>query len=347
MTKKVKRICYVVSPYSFLIYLLKFGYNEEDIYIFDEAFPNYIAKNVNHILLPYLCFIDGPLMAPLNSLKGIYKNIVGYVKYFYHYTKLRLLLFNKTRGYDLEVYGHAHVPFSFMFYENEKSYIIEDGMLNYTKEILEPHKINPILDKILHFFGMYIISAKEGLGTHKNIKKLYFTKENTNPLIKDKVEILNLQELWDNKTEEEKEKILDIYNFNRELKDIGDDCVLFLTDPLSEDEFMDYEEEIEIYRKILNNFKNENVIIKPHPREEKDISKIFPEIITIDKGFPIELLKLMGFKPKAITSVVSTALLNYADSSKVFLYDNKTSSDRINAGINTLKKMIKDYEVIK
>ena len=49
----------VHTSYSFLLYLLKFGYNEEDLFIFTHLFPKDISKNVNHIQMPKVMLIDG------------------------------------------------------------------------------------------------------------------------------------------------------------------------------------------------------------------------------------------------------------------------------------------------
>ncbi|MER2014578.1 MAG: hypothetical protein ABS871_08145, partial [Methanobrevibacter sp.] len=196
--KKHKNIGLFTSVYSYFLYLLIKGYNEDDIIIVHASFPKEISKNIKSIRMPDAPFKYGPKMAPLNSINGIFKNIIGYCNYFYGYIKLRILLFIKTFGCEIEVYGHAQSPYSFMFYENENAYIIEDGLPNYSQDICETHKINPILDTILHICGIYFLSVNEALGSHKNIKKVYLTNYFDHPLIKDKVEVINLEERWNN-----------------------------------------------------------------------------------------------------------------------------------------------------
>lgn len=169
--QKIKRICLVNISYSLFLYFLIKNYNDEDIFIFTSYFPETIANNLNHISTPHVAFVDGAKMAPLNSFKGIIDNIRGYIRYFYTYLKLRWFLTIKTFNKNVEVYGHAQTPFSFMFYENKDSYIIEDGLWNYTSEILQTHKINSLIDFLLHCAGIYFLKAGEALGSHKNIKK--------------------------------------------------------------------------------------------------------------------------------------------------------------------------------
>ena len=79
MSKNKKNICLVTTVYSFFLYLLIKGYNEEDIYIFTAWFPKEISKNVKHIQMPPVEF-KGKKFAELNSLNGIYKNISGFFK---------------------------------------------------------------------------------------------------------------------------------------------------------------------------------------------------------------------------------------------------------------------------
>ena len=337
-----KRICYVTTSYALFLYLIKFGYNTEDIFIFTGSFPKDISKNLDHTTLPLINFADGPLFAPLDSIKGVGKNIVGYGKYFYGYLKLKTLLFRKTFRKEVSVYGHAHHTFSYMFYVNEDSYIIEDGVENYVKEIKETHKINPIIDGFLHLCGVYFLSQNEGFGTHKNIKKIYLTKEHNNQLIKDKVEVIDIANCWNSKTKKEKEDILKIFNINYDdVLKLEEDSVLLLTEPFYEENYLTYEEEIKIYKDIINHFPDRKIIIKPHPMDYKDYSKIFPDIPILEKSFPIELLNLIGYEPKTVASIICTALLNFKNS-EIYVYDGELNSEYLNESRDVLNKMLKE-----
>lgn len=342
MTKNKKNICLVTTVYSFFLYLLVKGYNEDDIYIFTAWFPKEISKNVKHIQMPAVIF-RGKKFAELNSLSGIYKNIVGFLGYFYGYIKLRILLFIKTFNCDVEVYGHAQTPFSYMFFENENSNIIEDGMENYTANIVETHKINPILDKILHICGIYFLEMGECYGSHKNIKNVYLTHEHSNHLIKDKVRIINIKELWNNLSKSEQEKLLEIFNVNIEGIDFNKKTALLLTEPLAEgtSTTITKEEEINIYYEIIDKFSDYQIIIKPHPRDTKDFEKIFPNMKIIDKSFPIEILTLLNINPTVVCSIVSTALYNF-ENSEIYVYDGKVDDKLIADSQEELIKIIKE-----
>ena len=340
MTKNKKNICLVTTVYSFFLYLLIKGYNEDDIYIFTAWFPKEVSKNVKHIQMPKVIF-RGKKFAELNSLSGIYQNIVGFFKYFYGYLKLRLLLFIKTFNCDVEVYGHSQTPFSYIFFENTSN-IIEDGVGNYTSEICETHKINPIIDTILHICGIYYLTMEECYGTHKNVKNVYLTNENNNPLIKDKVQVINIKKLWNNLSKIEQEKILEIFNVNIEGVDFNKKTALLLTQPLSESTAIDIteEEELNIYKEIIDKFKDYQIILKPHPRDTKDFKKIFPNVKVIDKSFPVEILTMININPTVVCSVVSAALYNF-EKSKIYVYDGKLTDEYL---INIRDGLIKIIE---
>ena len=237
MSKNKKNICLVTTVYSFFLYLLINGYDEKDIYIFTAWFPKEISKNVKHIQMPPVVF-KGKKFADLHSISGIYKNVIGFSRYFYGYFKLRILLFIKTFNCDVEVYGHAQTPFSYIFFENENSNIIEDGTENYIAEITEPHKINPLIDIFLHICGIYFLNIGECYGSHENIKNVYLTNEHNHPLIKDKVKIIDIKELWNNMTDADQEKILEIFNVDIEGIDFNNKIALLLTQPLTSRTFL-------------------------------------------------------------------------------------------------------------
>ncbi|WP_407377395.1 polysialyltransferase family glycosyltransferase [Methanobrevibacter sp.] len=342
MAKNKKNICLVTTVYSFFLYLMVNGYNEDDIYIFTAWFPKEISKNVKHIQMPAVIF-RGKKFAELNSLSGIYKNIVGFLGYFYGYLKLRILLFIKTFNCDVEVYGHAQTPFSYMFFENENSNIIEDGMENYTAKICETHKINPLIDFILHICGIYFLNQCECYGSHKNIKNVYLTNEHDNPLIKDKVQIINIKERWNNLSKSEQEKLLEIFNVNIEGIDFNEKTALLLTQPLSESTSINIteEEELNIYKEIMAKFSDYQIILKPHPRDTKDFEKLFPDVKIIDGSFPVEIMTMINIYPTVVCSVVTTALYNF-EKSKIYVYDGKLNDERISNAREELIKIIKE-----
>ena len=317
--------------YTLFLYYLICGFDEKDIFIFSNGIPESIRNNINHIYFPPMRY------TPINKANIKNRNID--FNRIYQILKLRTILFFKTATYNTEVYGHAHLGFSFPFYEYENSYIIEDGLGNYFN-LKKPHYDNSIKKKVLYFLGNIHVGLYESFGTHENIKKVYLTKNEVPEIIKDKVIVIDREELWKMKSDEEKNKILEIFNIFDVIANLDDDPILLLTQCFSEDRFLPIDEEIKIYDGLIENQKNKNIIIKPHPRENKDYHEIFPELKIINKEFPIEILKCLDISIKKIITVTSTAALNFVDECEIELYAGKTSSSLINSSMDAFKKQI-------
>lgn len=342
MGKKQINLGLFTSVYSYFLYLLLKGYDENDIIIVHNTFPKEISKNINPIIVPVETTRYGGIKQSIEVL-GIKQMIKGLTTYVYNYLKLRILLFIKTFNKDVENYGHAFSGYAFMFYENENSNIIEDGLLNYTPYICETHKINPIIDKFLHLCGIYFLNENETLGSHKNIKKVYLTRKYDHPLIKDKVEVIDINHIWNNLSDEKQKEILDIFNVNIDNINFEGKTALILTQPLYEDNLATLEDELKIYDEFFDKFDDYAIIIKPHPRDEKDYEEIYPNVKVIDKYFPIELLSLINVTPTVVCSVVSTALLNFKDS-EIYVYQGELKNERLIWARKELLKLIENKD---
>lgn len=321
------------TVYTLLLYYLICGIDEDDIFIMSGGIPKEIRKNIKHIYFPHVKHTDIP---DSNMILIVLKRLLLLIKRNCGIIKLRILLFFKTRGCEVEVYGQGHTNFSFPLYEYENSYIIEDGLGNYMN-LVEPDYSQ---SRLLKFLGSYTNDIYEGFGTHKNIKKVYLTKNEVPDIIKDKVEVINMQKIWQGLNENEKNEILEIFNINLNEIDFKDETVLILTEPLTEEKFISLEDELEIYSNIIKKFNEKNIIIKPHPRDLKNYCEIFPNNTIIDKYFPIELLNLIGIEPGIACSMVSTALLNFKKS-KIYVYDGELKNEILIRARNDLITLIK------
>ena len=323
----------VDTVYTLLLYYLICGINPDDLFIMSGGIPESIRKNIDHVYFPQFRHED---ILDYSSVKKFIKRGVIIVKRVYGIIKLRIILFFKTRNYEVGVYGQGHLNFSFPLYEYENTYLIEDGLYNYAN----PEPPVYVNSKLKNFFGFYFDNFYAGFGTHDNIKKIYLTKNEVPEIVKQKTEVINLKELWDNKTDAEKNRILRIFNIEDLIKDIEDNPTLMLTQCFSEDGLIPLEEEIAIYTELISRQETQNVIIKTHPREKKDYREIFPDLTVIDKPFPLEILKCMGIKINKVITVSSTAALNFMDECEIELYDGKTSSDELDMMMSYLNKEI-------
>lgn len=332
LKKKERRICSLDSLYTLFLYFLICGVNEDDIFFVSYRIPKHIRNKINHYLIPHIDYENYDNSTTLNKIK---KRIINISKRIYGILKIRCVLYLKTRNYKVKAYGPGHLYYSFPIYEYEESYLLEDGLGNYVFEIKEPEYNNTLRSKILHFFGAY-----SGSGSHKNIKKVYLTQDNVPDIIKNKTEVIDIKNLWDMKTDDEKNKILEIYDIKEVINNLNDNLVLLLTQCISEDQYLTLDEEIELYRHLIEKQETNNVIIKIHPREKKDYAKYFPNIKIINKPFPLEIFKCLDIKIDKIVTVSSTAALNFVNYCEIEIYDKKTSSEQLNNYITIINKMI-------
>lgn len=227
--------------------------------------------------------------------KGLFDLVKKSIKYYFCFKILSI----KHNLKNLTVYGCDHIIGAKFFLKRHEFILLEDGTQNYDKNTYKRSLKNRLFS--VPVFGVY-----------KNVNKIYLTGLAPIPSeIKDKVEIINLKELWNKKSDTEKEEILNIFGFNNEIINNlkGKNKILY-TQPLSEDGVISEEEKIELYRQIIKNYDEKELIIKKHPREKTDYRVIFPKVEVLDQSFPAELFKLLDIKLKKAITIFSTAVLS-------------------------------------
>ena len=335
--KPKKRICVVDTAFSLLYYLLIFGVNDDDVFIMSDYIPQSIRDNIPHIFFPRI------RLYPYDNLNHIVKDLWAFIRLPYEILKLRIKLYSLTKGYDVKAYGHGHLLFSFPVYEYPNSVIIEDGIGNYANlPEFEGYSTIPrvILSKI---FGKYVRVFYDGFGTHPNIKEIYLTKdEGYSKLIEDKVIVKPLDELMKSIDEENKLKILKIFNGDQIIaENIKSDDILLLTEPFTECLELTLEEELEIYREMISKYDSKQIVIKPHPGEVKDYKKYFPNIRVITEKFPLELFDLIGIRFKKILTIHSSAALNFKDV-EVEFYNGELNNEHVNEQRKQIQKQYQE-----
>lgn len=299
------QICYVGTFYSLLIYLLLPG------------------KNIKNTF-----FFFGDLMKIKNLPENYYiikrKNLKFPLSFIYHDFILRFILNRVVKKNKLNtdiVYGQDHLLGSSYFLKYN-FYLIEDGLGLYTtfeidkKRYYDRYWINKVLGR------------KMVQGLEKNVKKIYVTRTSGIPNeIKEKTELINLKKLWNLKTEQEKKDILNIIGINLDyIEKIKKAKNILLTQPLSEDLVITEKEKIEIYKKIINNYGEKGLLIKPHPRETTDYKSFFSKAIVIGKNFPFEIISLLDINVENLITLFSTSVFSMAnEGTNIVFYGTKVS----------------------
>lgn len=303
---------YVKTKYSLFLSLIKLNHRKEElIYFLEEETINNLNLNKLDVVI-------------LKDFKSGNYLINKYKKWNFNNKLLKKL--NKVE----KVYLQDHIPYSQFFLNNFNGniFLLEDGVMSYSENILKnefERKEKKV--KLNHYIKRIIIEKRrkdyKRFGLSDKIKKIYLTGILPIPnLIKDKVEIIDISEIWNNLSSKDKESILKIFNadinkfqeFNREKEKI-----LLLTQPLSEDKVITEEEKIKIYREIIEKQDGRKIYIKAHPREKTNYGEIFKElnIKIIENVFPIELLLLLNINFSKVITLFSTGALNFKGRSEV------------------------------
>lgn len=277
---KIEKIVIISSLRMLLIFLLLNKTKLDNIYF---VFENVIIKSKN--------------IKKMNvySEKNILKR---FFKYFLYYFKLIRILPIFQKKDKIEIYGADHVTIADFFLKKYNFYLLEDGIVNYSKIAYKRSLKNKIF-------------SVPKYGRYKSVKKIYLTGLAPIPEeIKNKVEIIDLKKLWKLKIEEEQQKILEIFGFNNNLiKELKEKNIILFTQPLSEDGILNEQEKVELYSKIILKYPKEKLIIKTHPREKTNYSKIFNEICILEQNFPAEIFNLLDISFKKGVTLFSTAVL--------------------------------------
>lgn len=310
------------TQYTLLFYMVISSDWRNTYYVFPTSFPESLIKKLNQIGIKYY------------KARILKKGFINYYynrfKFFYEIKKLK----------KVEVFGSDYSIESWIF-RNNGMILIEDGVANYLSHELQPISLK---NRIKNWMKLYF-SPKEytPFGYSDKVKKIYLSGLSVIPKkIEHKVEIINLKELWDKKTLEEQNEILDIFSFDSSIKEKikGRDMILF-TQPLSEDKILTEEEKIEIYSKIVKKYPKDKLIIKTHPREKTDYKNIFKEYLVLDNPFPFEILNLLDVKfTKAIT-LFSTAALGLGKNVETDFYGTEIHPkifDRVGSCDNIMKR---------
>lgn len=273
----------------------------------------------------------------LNKLKGkklvfdsndlLFKNRIKMAIKIKKFRREYKNLLNEIECGKTRLYGIHYFELAQRIFYKESLIALEEGTATYSQfPVTLRGKIKYFLVDVLNIF-FNIRERQDFKG--KKIEKFYLTENLCKEMpeeFKEKAEVINLKNLWDNKIEEEQKLILDVFNFNEEiLKKVTEDTIMLITQPVSEDGIISEEEKIEIYSKIIDRYKNQSIVIKPHPREKTDYSKYFLNCYVMKERYPIEILELVGIKIKKVVTLFSTAAFGLGKNVAVDFYGTEVN----------------------
>lgn len=297
----IDKICIVGTNYGLLLYMLYIKDYRNTLFFIHGFYPlasaiSFLRKN--GCVCMFLSFDEN-----IENEARIYNMILGV-----------LSLVRK----DINYYIQDTVP-QISYFEDLAVNLIEDGRISYISE--EDAKKTKGFD--VHIYK-------------KCVKKIIYTGMEMIPIsVADKVEIIDFRDCWD-KLEEMKYSLLEMFELKKsELKQIiddGRDIVLF-TRNYSKVGKCSEKTQVDMYREILSHYNDRNVIIKPHPNDDVDYKKYFPNCVILSKKIPAELIWLCRMPIKVVVSVDDSSNLFWVfkDSLRIDLY----------------RELIKKYNIIR
>lgn len=199
-------------------------------------------------------------------------------------------------GNKVPCYGNVETVFSDFFVQNFDFYPLSDGLRDTVT------------------FATYV---KE-----KRFRKCYAVKyegglDMDSPLL----EYLDINSLWQNLDMVEKQKIAQIFCVEDSFFDVLKQRKnILITQPLSEDNICSESDKIELYKRILSNYDEADIVIKPHPREVTDWMSVFPKIPVIPKHIPSEMIPLLISDLQKVITFFSTAAFTMLTPCKIDFY---------------------------
>ena len=186
---------------------------------------------------------------------------------------------------------------------------------------------NPFIEAFVERYPFYALS--DGLSDYDlfptyyqndRILKCYSTADIIKDLTDEKLEKFDVQQLWNNLSEEHKAKIATVFNISvKDLNMASSRSVVLITQPLSEDNMMNESDKVALYSRIVNNYGAKNVVLKPHPREKTNWADVFGDMPIIPRQMPVELLtKLVSLNK--VATFFSTAAFGSVSDDKIDFY---------------------------
>jgi|GEM_PF-2144365 len=314
------------SLYSlFLFLLIKKNWEEIDFVLYDRI-PKPIIESMKKQGLSVFYIKTG-----LGVFSGIYARLVQFL--ISNFEFIRYLFNRKFRKY-ISVYGNDELSISVLYW-NKGIVLIEDGIFNYKSEHFFIKRQKSLMNKISiwSLFTFYLNVKYIPYGYSNQVKKIFLTGEAALPeALIDKVEVINIRNLWKAKSENEKCDIMRLFSIDRSIVEcLHNYTSILLTQPIAQDEdgTIPELEKIEIYKKILINIDEERLIIKTHYAEKTNYRKYFGKALIIDQPIPFQLFDLLDYHPTKVITISSTAALKFSRSNSELIFTGTEIDHRI------------------
>ncbi len=289
-----KELLITPSLYTFFLYCLINDDWDKSDYVFSSRIPMSIHVRLKELGLD----VYSERKISKNKILAAFEENIRYVKY---------LFYSRHKHYD-KIYGNDEFHLSYK-YRNQGIEIIEDGTFNSeTKQFFKRRRIRQ--DWLLINFWFYWFWRNYiPYGYDRCVKRVWHTsKIILSDEIRDKGRIIDLRNLWNSKSQKNKEKILEAFSLDSSLlSDIKNYSTVLVTQVLPIPE----KDKIEIYKKLVKDVDESKLLIKTHYAEKTKYDKFFPKAKIVSAPIPFQLFDLIGFYPSTLLTISSSAILPF------------------------------------
>jgi len=298
---QVQRVCIVETVYCLLLYLL---------YSTKEEIEN-------------TCFFIGDVLQPLFSGKKFH---------FYAFkrrdnTFLRMIFKISLRCFSCfrwnflktaKIFGQDHIQFFSGLAGNRKYTLLEDSATVFSsyfntvfykknKQLRESWKGNML--KLL-----YGKTFAWEFGQSNQCENIILTKESDLKFLGNRqTTLFDLEKFWQNASKEKQELILNLFDLDLSESFFSNPKnIIIFTQPFYVDiPGFSKQEQIDLYREVVEDYPQNEIVIKVHPRDKINYHTYFPDTEIFNKPIPMQLISLLGVRFEKAVTFSSSSVLSF------------------------------------
>ncbi|AXT69684.1 glycosyltransferase family 52 [Vibrio sp. Vb1554] len=302
MKPSCKKLIVCRHSRDLLISLTEYYLNDNSdllVFINDRLLPKSVVSSLmlSQKGMERVYFFDESIKKSKNRMNYGYNKVRTYLR-----KSAFLLRLHLTRAYKIAViFSDADVEFNLLKLFSIQFWLFEHGTVNY----LEPKK--PKLG-IISYFRKLLFYREATYGYYTDIDKIFlFNPDHAPKSIRSRVYNINLKEKFGSIDLNSRMMINSIFNQQEFFDDTINNCTVLVTQPLSEDGIISMDKKLSIYKDIVSQLKrnNEEVVIKPHPREDSTVYGSLG-VKVLSNVAPFELYELNGVRFKKIVTIYSS-----------------------------------------
>ena len=298
-----KRVCYVGTIYSLLVYLSYSSLEEIRSTLFIVG--KYVPKNISDKL-------DRCAKCIRINSDSIFTR-----RWYTAWLYWRLVkLFKIPSLKDKIIFANDHLDFSATLLGNHTYNLIEDSAYVCSRDFngYRRRELEVCRNKKTYRIKRFLLGNTLYKQTGNNLQCIGILQTTNDfvPYMKGKnIMICNIGNKWKNFSDEKRSLIKDVYGLTaKDILQLKSKKIVLFTQPLYPD-FISAEEHLRIYESIISHYDVNEILIKTHPRDEFQYEKINPCLVVFRKKIPSQLFELLGVRYQKVATVYSSAVANF------------------------------------